>query len=452
MVRRRPGRYLRRVRTLAATLAVLATTAGAGSAHACSCVAPGDPRADVDAARAAFYGTVVDRRVHGRRVTYRFTVKLDIKNNLGRQVTIRTTTQTAACGLDLHEGQRIGLLLSIFKGRYIGSSCSVRTKRQLQLGGSPEPRQDGTPPPGFLVGGAFGTSTVATLDAGGHLLAFGGGRGSTTAVAACPGSTAALQGVSGLAGDRNGIVVRDMATLRPRSRVVLPDDYVTAVHCLAADGSRALVVGGNGDDRTRLLLVDHGKVRALFKGGATWFAFAGSRVWLSGLDGVRTIDADSGDDHRLALPDKSYVLSVSPSGTVLAVQHGRRLRVVGALDGTVLAGRSPAPYEAAWITDDRLAVSRDPGVTIFDAALHRVKSTHTGYSTLVPTATGQLALLGNGIFNRVDAEGIPVQAKTLLFTTAISVATGVAPPPAATTAARRTPCWVRQNRRIATQT
>lgn len=125
-----------RVLFLALVVALTATT----TAHACKCVPPGSPAKEIKRADAAAFAKVVRRTVHGSgryrfgSVKYRLKVLRDYKGNLGRRLTLRSNLSSAACGLDLRRGQRVGLLLYRSQGVLTSSSCSVRTRKHLDGG------------------------------------------------------------------------------------------------------------------------------------------------------------------------------------------------------------------------------------------------------------------------------------------------------------------------------
>jgi tissue inhibitor of metalloproteinase len=133
---------MRRMRALLISLIVVC--AAPSAAQACSCVVPGDPQEEIARADAAVFGKIVKRDVNRHRreirgdetVVYRLKVLRDYKGNVGRHLHFRSTLLSAACGLDLRRGQRIGLLLDRRNGRYSAGLCSVRSRKQLEGGNS----------------------------------------------------------------------------------------------------------------------------------------------------------------------------------------------------------------------------------------------------------------------------------------------------------------------------
>jgi hypothetical protein len=105
------------------------------AANACKCAPPGDPVEEVAQADAAVFGKVVRVNafsIYG--VSYRLRVKRDYKDNLGRHVLVLTAGESAACGLVLRKGDRVGLLLKRSAGSWDGYSCGVRSRRFLRRG------------------------------------------------------------------------------------------------------------------------------------------------------------------------------------------------------------------------------------------------------------------------------------------------------------------------------
>jgi hypothetical protein len=119
---------------LAATAAFLGVLASAGSARACSCaeIAARDALRQADA---ALVGELVDLvpRQHGL-ADYRYEVQRVYKSarRIGAVISVRSATQSAACGLPSQAGKRYGLFLSWGEGRWRGGLCGVIEPRHLR--------------------------------------------------------------------------------------------------------------------------------------------------------------------------------------------------------------------------------------------------------------------------------------------------------------------------------
>ena len=126
---------------LAAALAAIAALAGprVELATACSCAVV-DPARDLARYDAAFVGSVVGfRRADPTKPPYSsadpvfwtFTVDRAVKGALPRRLDVRTAASGASCGLELDQGDRIGLLLERRGGAYVSGLCSQVDPDQL---------------------------------------------------------------------------------------------------------------------------------------------------------------------------------------------------------------------------------------------------------------------------------------------------------------------------------
>ncbi len=121
--------------------AVLALTFSA-TAHACSCIGASNPKKEIRKSKGAAWVKVVkktvkrgDERFMGdEEAVYRLRILRDYKGNLRRHVTIRTSLQSASCGLNLRRGQKLGLLFYRQKGRLASNLCLVRSRKYLEQG------------------------------------------------------------------------------------------------------------------------------------------------------------------------------------------------------------------------------------------------------------------------------------------------------------------------------
>lgn len=119
---------------VAAVLAVVAAFAGprAEVALACSC-ARVVPARDLATYDAAFVGRLLSHRVEHPNAPIRssldpaywtFHVDRVVKGELPARLVVRTAASGASCGLELRDGDRVGLLLTSAGGAYTSGLCS----------------------------------------------------------------------------------------------------------------------------------------------------------------------------------------------------------------------------------------------------------------------------------------------------------------------------------------
>jgi|SRR5215210_1106338 len=126
---------------LLAGLCAVAAFAGprADTAAACSCASPDPARAVADA-DAAFIGTVLSYRVEhpdapifssADPAFLTFDVERAVKGALRSPLVVRTAASGASCGLELKQGDRVGLLLDRDGTQYVSGLCSQVDPREL---------------------------------------------------------------------------------------------------------------------------------------------------------------------------------------------------------------------------------------------------------------------------------------------------------------------------------
>lgn len=97
-------------------------------------MAPGEAMERADAAIAASLVEVVPR--DGQRAEYRYRVQRVFKSGqgirTGRTIAVRSTRQSAACGLPQQVERVYGLLLGRSDGRWSGGLCGVVAPRLLE--------------------------------------------------------------------------------------------------------------------------------------------------------------------------------------------------------------------------------------------------------------------------------------------------------------------------------
>jgi hypothetical protein len=113
-------------------LVVLALVAlgvfAAPAASACSCIAPGTPRADLARSDGAFVGVYLGRhRLSPSAFFYKFSIVRRVKGNLPpRTIHVVAGTNSASCGLQARKGQRVALLLQRSGRQWRSSLCDQR--------------------------------------------------------------------------------------------------------------------------------------------------------------------------------------------------------------------------------------------------------------------------------------------------------------------------------------
>jgi hypothetical protein len=102
--------------------------AAAPSASACSCIAPGTPRADLARSDGAFVGVYLGRyRLSPNAFFYKFTIVRRVKGKLpAKTIHVVAGTDSASCGLQVRKGERVALLLHRSEGQWRSSLCDQR--------------------------------------------------------------------------------------------------------------------------------------------------------------------------------------------------------------------------------------------------------------------------------------------------------------------------------------
>lgn len=166
-------------RLLVAVAVALAATLAAGVAPeravACSC-AQIDLGGELRRADAIFIGTMLSRRVERGtpgvytgedQATSRFRVETLIKGDLDSPLDVVSNASGGACGLEVEEGQRTGLLLRLVDRRWRSDRCSQVEPARLLAAvglGDGENEEPGAHFPRLNVGGyLIGTFVLALL-------------------------------------------------------------------------------------------------------------------------------------------------------------------------------------------------------------------------------------------------------------------------------------------------
>lgn len=325
--------------------------AGGGDALACSCSYE-DPDERLKRADAAVVGTVIqveslgDANPYSGHWRYTLQVEEDYKRDLGATEVVTSRGSSPTCGLELREGDRVGLFLHGSEPWEV-SLCSTFEPGELRA------RTKKLPPPvagrlWFLAGG-FGTDStrLVGLDRSGRAVAYGRGPGTTRAVAICPGSRRAVEFVErGRGARRYALAVRRLDDFRIVRSVRLPlerSDFVAGIACTDKRASDAYVVSSlyRGDGvRSRLIRVRGSRTATLVSGQSQTAAFGDGVVYVdhAGRD-IRAIDLSNGRRTRLASGLSGVLhLALSPEGTALsAVVDGQSGEAIPESDVTEVA-------------------------------------------------------------------------------------------------------------------
>ena len=97
-------------------------------ASACSCIAPGTPRADLARSDGAFVGVYRSRyRLSPNAFFYKFTIVRRVKGMLpARTIHVVAGTNSASCGLQVKKWSRVALLLQRSERQWRSSLCDQR--------------------------------------------------------------------------------------------------------------------------------------------------------------------------------------------------------------------------------------------------------------------------------------------------------------------------------------
>ncbi len=121
--------------SVATVVAALGALVLAGGAQACSC-APTTPAEGMRQADAAIVGKLIEVVPQsGLRADFLYRVQHVYKRGRGirrgRVISVRSTSQAAACGLPQRTGRRYGLLLGRGEGRWTGGLCGLVSPHML---------------------------------------------------------------------------------------------------------------------------------------------------------------------------------------------------------------------------------------------------------------------------------------------------------------------------------
>lgn len=204
---------------------------------------------------------------------------------------------------------------------------------------------------------------IYALDASGRLIAHGDGRGTTSAVSACPGGDVIAEQVY-LRGTTEGVSVRTLEDMRASPVVRVPDSLaIYRMKCLARDGSRVAVILGDGTpDPAKpvapvVMLIEKGRRKTLARlneKDPPNGAIRGGRLYI----GSDIVDLDTGRVTEFKrLPDGALPYAFSPDGSLLLGSRDDELIVLDARTGKEKASTAQRFDSAMWLGNDRVVLA-----------------------------------------------------------------------------------------------
>lgn len=371
-------------------LAAAALAADVEDARACSCALP-DAREALAQADGAFVGTLVSRRQGDREAVLTFSVERSLKGSIGRTIDVSTPSNSAACGIEVPVGKRVGLVLERRSGAWRGHLCWTFDPEELVTASLPLPAPNGRGPAALAVGGEFGHVRLLTLDSRGRTLAYGRGGGRTGLISFCPGRERLAE--LAYTGVQTTLVIRRTSDLRVlrRQRVVLPGGrYAQRLRCADRLGGRAIVFArgplGDSPAKSALYRLGAGRLAAIWDGAALDSVVTSSMAYLSGGAAGKAllrVDLASGRSLTVApLPTATTALALNGAGTLLAGVQATPTGPTAAVVRVDLRGKQPPvvsarlPADAGqaqvfWLSGGRLLYAPADGssAVVLDPAL-----------------------------------------------------------------------------------
>jgi hypothetical protein len=413
--------------------AVLAVVVTAVPAKACSC-ALGDPRDALEAADAAFIGTLLSQAPNpedeGQTSTYTFTVDEEVKGQLGETVEVQSSSNGASCGLEVPIGGQTGLFLDGDAAQWSSSLCAQIDPEELRAAAEPLPEPDGVGPIKMLVSGSYGEMGIMALDSEGRTLAYGEREPRSGLLHVCPGSHRFLE----IFGEWNRpqLAVRDTESLDVLRTVDLEFPQVQQQHhfsVVALSCNRqadVIYVAGmkeSGDGEDVVLKITPNDSKRIYRAPVGDFHFVGTDLYLT--EGGRArflVKLDLAGHERdgiATVPNRSTMPRVSPNGrwVVLRTAGDRmKLVVVDTETGDVRSKTLGVGVsgEAVWVSNRKIALL--PGgydnskVQIFSRSLDRLDTLSGPWYTNSNFVAGNVAYgIGWGALYRAELPGGPAE-------------------------------------------
>ena len=219
----------------------------------------------------AFVGRLVDRDDMGRvRCGLRFEVERGVKGNIGSTVDVVTASNSAACGIEMPMGYRIGPLPRARRGG-AGPGRSAGSSRQRTCWPPPTlPPPNGKWPARCSVGGRFGPARTIALDAAGRTLGYGVGSGNVRQVAAARAVGASSSSLRRL-GSNHFVVFASCPTFSLIREQRLPrriEGRGIRLACVDPFGERLAMFSSGPDARGRLARITPQGSTTLWRGPA----------------------------------------------------------------------------------------------------------------------------------------------------------------------------------------
>ncbi len=250
-----------------------------------------------------------------------------MKGVLGETVDVQSAVSGVSCGIEVPQGQPIGLLLYRRDGVWTSGLCLQLAPEQLREAARPLPAPDGSGPAAFLVGGRYDDARVLALDALGRTLAYGRGGGDSYFFSVCAGARRAA--ALGTDGDRLAMTVRELPSLRlvrevrlPLSRAFSPGGILCRDPGAGEVVVFATTAGSARSASSRLLRIRGSRVSVLHRGTGYACGFGRARAFVnSGTLGRNLVSVDlvGGKQRTLArVPAATGPLALRPDGKRLA--------------------------------------------------------------------------------------------------------------------------------------
>jgi hypothetical protein len=370
-------RVLAVVAVVGAAVAVWADVAAA-----CSC-ADRDERDRIENGERAIVARVISERAldeEGYRHSYRVRIERSIGVRLAGEIELGVRFEQ--CGTPV-VGAREGIFIRRRPSGWVTDGCSIVTASALERALRPYRRPLGSGRVALLAGGHFGDSRVMALDARGHVLGYGPGRGETRRISVCPGALRAAELV--VDGRSLKVALRDLRSLRVVRSAVVPvgtrpldpgrgwlscaDSEGAAVHVAVAD-----YLQRSRFDRVRIYRADASGLHRVTTLEGSQAALSPTRAYVSRFgEAILEVDLGSGATRRVAPASAPDLLSVSPDGAHVGFYDSERLRILDVASGQVHWRRSPYGGALEWLDAERVLFRAGGTALLYDNELNRIR-------------------------------------------------------------------------------